>query len=410
MTRLEPSPHQETAEIPPILSVPGLLLVAVLGLFVWVLFRQLGIVIPIVCAFMLLWRTQNIAWKSRITRLVIVLGSLWILSKARMVVYPLLFAILVAYWCDPLVRRLERRRIPRSLGALIAIVPALAIGVAFVLFLLPILIDQLVHLAGAVPGIWDIVSQKVQAWVAYVMPAGWQPNLKEMLKPLESHLADIMKGIVTSFSTVARGIGALLGFIGMIVLAPVLTYYVLADFDRVGAWVQRRIPVERKEGIAAYVAIAERTFRAYFRGQVLVSLCVGVFWSVGLTICGAPYSILLGFIAGILNLVPILGFWISVLLFVLSAFLSGHPGPLLLRIAILLIIQQALDSQVLTPRIVGRAVGLHPAFTLLSVLVFGAILGPVGVLVAVPAAAMIRGVVELRAQTREDPRGASPSS
>ncbi len=108
-----------------------------------------------------------------------------------------------------------------------------------------------------------------------------------------------------------------------------------------------------------------------------------------------------GFLAGLLNLIPVLGFWTVVVLCVASAILSAEPGILLLRLAIVFAVEQVIEGQVLTPRIVGRAVGLNPALTLISVLVFGAILGPIGVIIAVPAAAMIRGFVQLHA--RSDP-------
>jgi predicted PurR-regulated permease PerM len=380
-----------------ILSVPGALLATILGFLVWVLFREIGVIVPLISLAALLWPSPGMTWRGRIVRLIVALGSLWILYKARMVVYPLFFAVLVAYWLDPIVERLARRRIRRSLGAFIAILPAIAIGAAFLIFLVPVLVDQTIQLAGALPGIWTVISDKVQEFVVYVLPAGWHPDLGQILKPLSSHMQAILKGVITSFSTVAKGIGAVLAVIGMIVLAPVLTYYILADFDRFRAWVRLRVPKDRMQGFMTYGVAAEGIFRSYFRGQALVALAVGVFYSVGLTIIGLPYSILLGFIAGLMNLVPVLGFYISLILFVLAAILSGHPGTLLLRLVIVLAAEQAIESQVLVPRIVGRAVGLNPLFTLLSVLVFGAILGPLGILVAVPAAAMIRSFLEIRA-------------
>jgi predicted PurR-regulated permease PerM len=407
MTRLEPSSPDDSSDVLSVLTLTGSLLAAILGLLIWVVFRRVGAVVPLVAALLLIWPAKGMSWRRRVVRLLIVLGSLWILYKARMVVYPFLAAILVAYWLDPIVHRMEERRIPRSVGALIAVVPALAIAVTLAIFLVPILVNQTIQLVGAVPTVWQVVSQKVQAWITYVMPAGWSPDVGQLLKPLGSHVQEIARGVATSFGTVAKGIGAVIGFVGMVVLAPVMTYYLLADFDRVKGWVIARIPQSRREGLSVYVAAADRVLRSYFRGQFLVAFFVGMVFCVGLTISGLPYSILLGFVAGFLNLVPILGFWLSTLLFVIAALISGHPGPLLLRIGIVLIVEQVLESQIFTPRIVGHAVGLNPLLTILSVLVFGAVLGPVGVLLAVPASAMIKSFLDLRSARG---RPAAPSS
>lgn len=396
MTQLPPTAPDESSGALSILTLSGFLLAAILAFLIWVAFRKVGIIIPIVAATLLIWPSAGMTWRRRVIRLLIVLGSLWILYKARTVVYPFIAAILVAYWLDPVVRRMDERRVPRSIGSLVAVLPVLAIGAAAAIFLVPTLIDQTVQLASAVPGVWQTTSEKVQAWVTYVMPAGWSPDLGQLVKPLGSHLQDLMKGVVTSFGTVAKGVGAVLGFVGMIVLAPVLTYYLLVDFDRVKPWIASQIPLARKEEVTRYGMAADQILRGYFRGQFLVAFFVGVYYCISLSLIRLPYSILLGFVAGVLNLVPVLGFWISTLLFVIAALISGHPGGLILGVAIVLIVEQFLESQIFVPRIVGRAVGLNPLLTLLSVLVFGAVLGPLGVLLAVPAAAMIKTYVDLK--------------
>jgi predicted PurR-regulated permease PerM len=195
---------------------------------------------------------------------------------------------------------------------------------------------------------------------------------------------------------VTRGIGAVLSVVGMFVLAPILAYYLLADFDRLREWVWKQIPPGRRPQAQQTMQDLEATVSSYFRGQVLVSLFVGALLTVGFLLIGMPYALLLGFLGGILNLIPVLGFWISVVLFIPAAVLSGEAGTMLVRLAIVLAVESVIESQVLTPRIIGRAVGLNPAVILVSVLAFGSLLGPAGVLLAVPAAAMARTLLARR--------------
>jgi predicted PurR-regulated permease PerM len=398
MTPDQPSTESSPPGPPTILSIPGLLLGGVLLLLLWSLFRELGLIPLLAAAGALTWPARRQPWARQILTLMGLLGSLWILHKSRMVVYPLLVGLLVAFWLDPVVDRLERRRIPRSVGALVAIVPVLVLGTLFALFMLPPMIEQLGNLVQALPGAMSTVYDRLRPLLSRFLPDSTAPDLTTWLKPITTHLETIVKGIWGGAAGVTRGISSVLGFLAMAVLAPILSYYLLADFDKLTSWARERVPVDRRERVGEIAGIVKSTVSAYYRGQVLVSLAVGILLTIAFLVIGLPYAIPLGFLAGLLNLIPVLGFWIVVVLCVASAILSGEPGGLLFRLAIVFAAEQVIESQLLTPRIVGRAVGLNPALTLISVLVFGAVLGPIGVIIAVPAAAMIRGIAELRAK------------
>ncbi len=388
--------------------MPGLLLAGSLGLLIWLLFREMGVFVLLTAAIFLLWPHRQVAWAQSTLRLLIFLGSLWIVHKARMVVYPLLAGLLVAYWLVPLVDRLERRRVPRTLGALVALLPALALGAAFVLLAAPRLIEQLGQLVASIPVVCASLYDRVLPLVSRYLPPGWQPGIGGWLAPLASHIETVLRGIWGGASGISRGLGALLGFLAMVVLAPVLTYYLLVDYHAMGRRLVAFIPLARRERMSVVGQVLEATVRSYFRGQVLVALCVGVVFTAGFLMIRLPYAIVLGFLAGVLNLVPVIGFWTTTALCVLAAALSGHAGPMLLRLGIVLAVEQFLEGQVFTPRIVGRAVGLNPAVILVAVLVFGTVLGPMGVIIAVPAVAMARALVERR-DAEAQPSGPPPA-
>lgn len=403
MTQTNSSPRPDTSPPPGLQTLPGFLLAGTLGLMIWLLFRELGIFILLATAGFLLWPHRRIAWAESTIRLLVLLGSLWIIHRARMVVYPLLVGLLVAYWIVPLVDRLERRRVPRALGALLALLPTLALAAAFILLVAPMLIEQLGQLVASIPVVCSSLYEKLLLLVSPYFPAGWQPNLGEWLAPLSSHIETVVRGIWGGASGIGRGVGALLGFLAMVVLAPVLTYYFLVDYHEVRRRIVEMVPPARRERMGALGQILETTVRSYFRGQVIVSLCVGIVFTAGFLIIRLPYAIVLGFLAGVLNLIPVIGFWTTTVLCILAAALSGQAGPMLLRLGIVLAVEQFLEGQVFTPRIVGRAVGLNPAVILIAVMAFGAILGPLGVIVAVPAVAVARAMVAGRNSPPERP-------
>lgn len=369
-----------------------------LALILWSLFRDLGAWIAWIAVLILVWPHRSEPWGARILQLLALLATAWILHKTRNVVYPLLAALLIAYWLDPVVDRLERRKVPRGVGALLALLPALVLVAVFGLFLLPALIEQMGQLISAIPGVYRSLYESAIPWLQRHLPSSTagQPSA-DWWSTITSQLGNLLQGLWGGAQGVTKGIGAVLTVIGMVVLAPVLAYYLLADFDRLRAWLDEQIPPDHRDRASVAIRDLEAVVNSYFRGQVLVSLLVGVILTIGFLLIGLPFAILLGFLGGILNLVPVLGFWISVVIFVPAAILSGNAGPMLLRLAIVIAIQSLVESQVLTPRIIGRAVGLNPAVILIAVLAFGSLLGPLGVLIAVPAAAMIRTALERRA-------------
>ncbi|NWF91211.1 MAG: AI-2E family transporter [Ignavibacteriaceae bacterium] len=387
MTNRNPSTDAREGLTAGIHPLVGALLAGVLALIIWSLFRSLGMLVPIVAAATLLWPQRRQAWARSLLWLLALLAVIWILHKARMVVYPLLAGLLIAYWLDPIVDRLERRRIKRRIGSLIALLPALVVGLLVVIFALPLLIEQLGLLIAALPRIYDSVCETLRPWVEAVIPSEGAARWKEILVPAGAHIETIVRGLWGGASGLGRGIGTLAGFLGMLVLAPILAYYLLVDFDRVRTLLPALVPEQKRAWVSEVVSVFEQTVSSYFRGQVLVAICVMILFTAGFLLIRLPHAVILGVLAGLLNLVPVIGFWTSAALCAAAALLSGEPGPMLLKLAIVLSLEQVLEAQVLTPRIVGRAVGLNPVIVLLSVLVCGAVLGPLGLILAVPAAA-----------------------
>ncbi len=206
-----------------------------------------------------------------------------------------------------------------------------------------------------------------------------------------------------------RGIGTLISIGGYLVLTPVVAFYLMRDFPRLGRSVQDLIPPER-DGIRAFLAEYDALLSSYLRGQITVAISVGVITGVGLWIAQFPYAFLLGALVAVFSVVPYLGLLLSLFPAVAIALASGAVGVSLLKVGIVYGVAQILEGTVISPRILGSSTGLHPVWILLAIALGGFFFGFVGLLIAVPAAVgfkllVKRGVQRYRASEFFRPNG-----
>jgi predicted PurR-regulated permease PerM len=189
---------------------------------------------------------------------------------------------------------------------------------------------------------------------------------------------------------VGRGFGFVLTVIGYVVLTPVLTVYLLRDFNRITTRVQELTPESRRERWLGFAREYDHLLARFLRGQVIAALLVGVLTWLGLLIAGFPYPGLVGATAGVFNLVPYLGLIVSIVPVVIIALLSGSFVAAIVKAGIVFGIVQLIDGTITGPRIVGSSVGLHPVWVLLALAMGSFFLGFVGLLLAMPAAVLIK--------------------
>ncbi|HEX6938954.1 MAG TPA: AI-2E family transporter [Longimicrobiales bacterium] len=328
---------------------------------------------------------------------------LWVLETTGFLLAPFVLALALAYILDPLVDVIERRRVPRGLAVGLLALPAFGALVLGVALGVPALADQVEALIDRAPE----ALQRVEAWARGAR--GWilavdVPFIREdaLLAPLRdlrpeqvvAFLRERQEAIAQrSWEAVlglGRGIGTLFAIFGYVVLTPVLTFYLLRDYDRIAGWVAGLVPQPKRASWLAFLEEYDRLLSRYLRGQVLAAAAVGTLTGVGFWLAGLPYGGLVGAIAGVFNLVPYLGLVVSLVPAVLIALLSGSILASLLKVAVVFAAVQIIDSMVLGPRIVGGSVGLHPVWVMLSLAVGGFFLGFVGLLLAVPAAVLFK--------------------
>jgi predicted PurR-regulated permease PerM len=315
-----------------------------------------------------------------IGRLVAAGVGVWVVVQTWQLWLLLLTALILAAAIMPAARWGDGRRIPR-----LAMVVAVYLGAALVLVLLgvllvPAFVEQGAQFGRQLPALVD----KVRAWGGRLLDLGERWNIPLPATPGEAAqglralqgLAGIL--LENTLAATAGVIGAVVGFFLVLVLAA----YLVMDLERIGTALGRLLPA-RQRGHAAAVAVSVvQVMGAYVRGQIVVSLCVGLIIAVGLAILGVPYPLLIGGVAAAINVVPFLGGPVSALLGILSAF--NVSPTLALWTAGLFWAASLLESKLLVPYFIARATGLHPVAVLLAVLLGAKLAGLVGALVAVP--------------------------
>ena len=315
-----------------------------------------------------------------------VLGLLlWVLKES---LAPFLFGAAIAYFLDPVVDWLEARRVGRGLGAAIAMLAALIAASLAMLLLLPILIEQVTGLLDQIPGLIERLrvrfAEIAESGAAGVVGGAVLTDLLDSLRgPGLQAGASALKGAL------AGGIAAV-DFLSFAVITPVVAFYMLIDWDRIVGHVDRLIPRDQAETVRQLARDVDSVLAAFARGQVLVCLGLAAFYSLALLATGLDHAVAIGVVSGLVSFIPYVGTAVGFLLSVGVALFQFWPEGLpIVLVASVFVAGQLLESYVLTPRLVGRRVRLHPVWLLFALLAGGNLLGFSGLLVAVPAAAAI---------------------
>ena len=342
------------------------------------------------------------------------------------VLVPLFFAFLVAYIFDPLVDFFEKGRIGRMTTIIVLALIGLTLLLAVPLYLLPGVIREADDLRQVAEDRSAAGSQAVQ-WLADRLPLRslvealeWAPEgeqkydalsvlVVEVASRIREGATDFLRdysaqivsfggaagsGVAGFFSSVGRWLLNGILFIGNLVLFAFVAGYLLRDFDNIVATAKDLVPPRHRERLFKVGAKIDRQLKGFLRGQALVCLFLGVMYAIGLTIAGVPFGLVLGLFGGLASFVPYLGLILTIgpaviLCVVKYALLDWH----LLVVLATFGIAQILEGTLITPKVVGKQVGLGPVWVILAVLVFGNALGFLGLLLAVPIAATLKVLI-----------------
>ena len=313
---------------------------------------------------------------------------------------PLLVAALVVYALDPAVSRLERWRVPRPLGTLIVFLVLIGAIAGITAVGAPLVGSQIGRLASEAPEMRDRAIELLEQGAAATgIDLSLRPDadggeiVEEVADEAGAALQDeeSRRRLLAAMGGVAGVATGLAGGLLLLLLGPVLAFYVLADLPRLTAAARRLLPPERRESAFELAGAVGRVTGGYVRGQIVVALFVGVLSAVGFLLIGLPFWALVGIVAGVSNVVPFLGPIIGGLLGVGVALLDSGL-PLAVWVVVVKVVVQQLESHLFSRLVMGRTVKLHPLAVILAVLVGGALFGLVGLLLAVPATAAAKVV------------------
>lgn len=338
----------------------------------------------------------------RFRRVLLVLLALitvgWVLWTVRGALVPFAVGAVIAYLLAPLVAAFERvmpfrSRSPglcRTLAILLSYAVAGGLLALVGLILFPPLIRQSTEFVESIPDYVESANDQVFHWLdryQTTVPPKIQAQIESGLSSLGSvAISAIRTAAMTTFSAV----GAAIGFFSAVVLLPFWLFYVLKDERRGWEWFYSLWPEGWREDVRAIVGIVDRTLAAYIRGQLLLGVVIGLATGVAMAIIGLTQPIVLGLIAGVLELIPILGPIITFIIIALVA-LATEPSKLL-WVGVAFIIIQQLENNLLVPRIHGHVVQMNPALVMLLIVIGGALWGVLGMIVIVPLAAICRDV------------------
>ena len=307
------------------------------------------------------------------------------------VLTPFLVSLLIAYMGDPLVDKLEKYGLSRTLGVIVVFAVFVLILAGISAFLVPLISRQVVKLYGMLPQMLDWTQQVALPWLHTKLGVPDDILDGDKIKGALSGQLDKTSGAAGFIlgKVTASGM-ALFGFIANIVLIPVVSFYLLRDWDLLVEKVRSLLPRSGEGSVVKMARECHEVLGAFIRGQLLVMLALGGIYAAGLMLLGLDLGILVGLLAGLASIVPYMGFAVGIVAALLAGmFQFGFELYPLLGIVGVFAIGQALEGMVLTPLLVGDRIGLHPVAVIFAIMAGGQLFGFTGILLALPAAAVI---------------------
>jgi predicted PurR-regulated permease PerM len=311
--------------------------------------------------------------------------ALWLLSA---ILLPFVAGIAIAYFLNPLVNRLERLRVPRGLAAFVVLALFLMLLVLVIMLVVPILEAQVLDLAANLPNLLAAARREAEALMQMAQQRLTPEDFAKLRDAVGGKLADMFAVLGSVFrDLVTRGL-ALANLLSLVFVTPVVSFFLLRDWNRILARLDGWLPRTQATTIREQAARIDEILSAYLRGQLSVCVVLGIYYAVGLTLLGLNFGSVIGLLIGVLAFIPYVGFTVGFVLAMLLA-LTQFSGQHVLYVIALFVAGMVMEGYLLTPKLVGQRVQLNPVWVVFALLSFGTLFGLLGVLIAVPMAAVI---------------------
>ncbi|MCH2038055.1 MAG: AI-2E family transporter [Rickettsiales bacterium] len=314
------------------------------------------------------------------------------LYSVRSILLPFVVALITAYFLDPATDKLEKSGLSRFMSTMIITVIFFAVTISGSLLIMPLIYEQLLSLVDKIPEYTRKVQSELLPYFSSIVnkidpnaAESLQDSVKDVSKYALRILGDILSKIWDS------GV-ALLNLLSLLFITPIVTFYVLKDWDvmmdKIASW----LPKKHKDVILEQMRLVDITLSGYIRGQTNVCLLLGTFYAIGLMMVGLDFGLVIGLATGLLSFIPYVGLLVGMSIGLIVAFVQfgGFEGLTSIAIvASIFIIGQVIEGNFVSPKLVGDKVGLHPVWIMFGMLAGAALFGFVGVLISVPVTAVI---------------------
>ena len=317
--------------------------------------------------------------------LLVLLVFLWAFSS---ILLPFIAGLVLAYFLDPVADALERLGLPRLAAALVIVVSSILILVLTMVILAPMLSDQVARFATDLPLLIKTLVQRFDELAPLWMKDAVAQSGADVQGSVTGIAGKAAEWILTLLSTLLSGGMALVNLVSLLVVTPIVAFYLLEDWDHMVAKVDSWLPRDHVDAVRTLGRDINTAMAGFIRGQGTVCLLLGAFYAIGLSLAGLKFGLAIGLVAGFLTFIPYAGALFGGALAVGVALVQFWPGQwsILLVIGIFLL-GQFIEGNFLSPKLVGHSVGLHPVWLMFALFAFGYAFGFVGLLLAVPMAA-----------------------
>lgn len=307
----------------------------------------------------------------------------------RAMLLPFVAGMALAYLLDPLADGLQARRVPRALATTLALAAFFVAFLAGLFLFVPLIESQVAGFARQLPALLQAARDGLADLSAFASDR----LAPERMAAIDNALAEVQKALAQWSLSAVRGLYesgiALLNLLGLLIVTPVVAWYLLRDWDRLIAHMDAILPRDHAETIRAQARAIDSRLAGFVRGQAMVCLILGIAYAAALQLAGLDYGLLVGAIAGLISFIPFVGSIVGLALSAGFGYLQFGWSPHLFLLAFVFVAGQAVEGYYLTPRLVGNRVGLHPVWVMFALLAGGSLFGFVGVMIAVPVAAAI---------------------
>ncbi len=317
-----------------------------------------------------------------------------ILYALRAVLLPFVAGMAIAYLCDPVADRLEKWRFPRTLATLTVIVGAILLFVMALLLVVPLLQAQTVSFIERVPSYGSALRGLVESLLVALQDRVTPEQMEQVRQAAGEQLTKLLGQLGRLIGAAFTSGLAFINLLSLVFITPIVAFYLLRDWDPMIERLDQLLPRHQSATVKLLLGRMDERLAGFVRGQLIVASILGVFYATALSLVGLEFGLAVGLLAGVASIVPFLG---SVGGFVLSvglALLQFDSVLPVLIVAGIFVVGQVAEGNFLTPKLVGKRVGLHPVWVIFALLAGGSLLGLLGMLLAMPIAAVVSVLVE----------------